>query len=289
MVGLVFTETGTLYQHAAIVMVCAAQLVVQARAQPYNTATENALQYLGTFLTFAMSFGGMLMQSLNVSMGEAGHRLFGVAKLEMEKEYQGSIRSVQTSLDLILVLVILSAVALLGYEQWKKRQERKATLSELSNKTRRFHRQVSSVTKRSCVKLAASCGCCGDWARNHLAAMHAKDRDTEMTERHRAVSRDAVVATDDARGCGAGDFESVRERVSRMGSGDFDFEGPINPMVTYATEIEEKHEEKNSGSPDTTAPATAASFGRLEPRLSNALETRLSRLDRLKRTDSVNV
>ena len=85
-----------------------------------------------------------------------------------------------------------------------------------------------------------------------------------------------------------------------MGSGDFDFEGPINPMVTYATEIEEKHEEKNSGSPDTTAPATAASFvgreslfpysfGRLEPRLSNALETRLNRLDRLKRTDSVNV
>jgi hypothetical protein len=35
LVGLVFTEPGTQYQHAAMLVVCAAQLVAQARAQPY--------------------------------------------------------------------------------------------------------------------------------------------------------------------------------------------------------------------------------------------------------------
>ena len=80
-----------------------------------------------------------------------------------------------------------------------------------------------------------------------------------MTEQHRVVSRAAIVATNDVRGDGAGDFESVRERVGRTGSVGFEFEGPINPMVTYATEIEEKVEEKSNsdaGKHDVSAPVT---------------------------------
>ena len=193
-----------------------------------------------------MSFGGMLLQNMEVSQKEAGHRLFGNASATMEREYKDSIRSVQILLDLILVLVILMAVGVLGYEQWEKRNESKAKLRELGNKTKRFHRRAISATRRSGLKMAGCCGCCGDWVQNRLAAVHAEDRGTEMTEQHRVVSRAAIVATNGVRGDGAGDFESVRERVGRMGSVDFDFEGPINPMVTYATEIEEKVEEKSN-------------------------------------------
>ena len=207
-----------------------------------------------------MSFGGMLLQNMKVSQKEAGHRLFGNASATMEKDYKNSIRSVQISLDLILVLVILMAVGVLGYEQWEKRNESKAKLRELGNKTKRFHRRASSATRRSGLKMAGCCGCCGDWVQKRLAAVHAEDRGTEMTEQHRVVSRAAIVATNGVRGDGAGDFESVRERVGRTGSVGFEFEGPINPMVTYATEIEEKVEEKKSnsdaGKHDVSAPVT---------------------------------
>jgi len=165
MVGLVFTEQGTLYQHAAIVMVCATQLVVQARAQPYITWTENALQYLGTFLTFAMSFGGMLMQNLKVSQKEAAQRLFGDAKDTMDEEYRNSIRSVQAAIDLILVLVIISAVGVLGYQRWEKRQESKVALGKLGGKM-----------KRLSIRFAVCCGCGTEGMRASLAAAQEENR-----------------------------------------------------------------------------------------------------------------
>ena len=148
MVGLVFTETGTLYQHAAVVIVCAIQLIVHARAQPYSTGTENALQYLGTFWTFAMSFGGMLLQNLKVSRKEAAQRLFGKDAEDAKVSYDYSIQSVETAITVIMVLVIVSAVGVLAYEQWEKRQESKATLGKLGGKM-----------KQCISKLAACCGC----------------------------------------------------------------------------------------------------------------------------------
>ena len=148
MVGLVFTETGTLYQHAAVVIVCAIQLIVHARAQPYITWTENALQYLGTFWTFAMSFGGMLLQNLKVSQKEAAQRLFGKEAEDTMVSYDYSIQSVEEAITVIMVLVIISAVGVLAYEQWEKRQESKATLGKLGGKM-----------KQCISKLAACCGC----------------------------------------------------------------------------------------------------------------------------------
>ena len=148
MVGLVFTEQGTLFQHAAIVIVCATQLIVHARTQPYSTWTENALQYLGTFWTFAMSFGGMLLQNLKVSQKEAAQRLFGKEAEDTMVSYDYSIQSVETAITVIMVLVIISAVGVLAYEQWEKRHESKATLSKLGGKM-----------KQCISKLAACCGC----------------------------------------------------------------------------------------------------------------------------------
>ena len=148
MVGLVFTEQGTLFQHAAIVIVCATQLIVHARTQPYSTWTENSLQYLGTFWTFAMSFGGMLLQNLKVSQKEAAQRLFGKEAEDTMVSYDYSIQSVEEAITVIMVLVIISAVGVLAYEQWEKRQESRATLGKLGGKM-----------KQGISKLAACCEC----------------------------------------------------------------------------------------------------------------------------------
>ena len=291
MVGLVFTEQGTLYQHAAIVIVCATQLIVHARAQPYSTWTENALQYLGTFLTFAMSFGGMLLQNMKVSQREAVQRLV-LSPSELD-EYRTSFKSVQDSIDLILYLVIISAVVVIGYEQWGKRQESKATLGKLCG-----------TMKQSLLKVAVCCGC-SKCARNHVAAAVRDAEDRVVVGQHTAggmgagggvemanvnpmgaemglapsrqiqrepstsvgsvdvvVEEGAAIATDDVRGGGgeSGDVEILLERPARAESAAFGggagVEGrvdSINPLITYARAMEEKsEEEQSSGEPGTS-------------------------------------
>ena len=297
MVGLVFTEQGTLFQHVAIVIVCATQLIVHARTQPYSTWTENALQYLGTFLTFAMSFGGMILQNMKVSHREAEQRLVLSAK-ELD-DNKKSFKSVQDSIDAILYLVIISAVVVLGYEQWEKRQESKAKLGELCGKV-----------KQSLLKVAVCCGC-STCARNHVAAAVRDAEDRVVVGQHTAggmsagggvemanvnpmgvemglapsrqiqrepstsvgsvdvvVEEGAAIATDGVRGGGgeSGDVEILLERAARAESAAFGggarVEGrvdSINPLITYAMAIEEKSEEKqSSGEPGTSADDAAA-------------------------------
>ena len=132
MVALVFTPQGSMYQHAAIVMVCVVNLFTQARFQPYSTTTKNALQYVGTFVTFAMSFGGMLMQHMRVSQDEAAARLSGIDKEKADQEYELGIWTIQYTLDAVLIASIVPTCIALLYRQWKKRKENAAAVGNLA-------------------------------------------------------------------------------------------------------------------------------------------------------------
>ena len=266
LVGLVFTEPGTLYQHAAMLAVCAAQLVAQARAQPYNTLSKNALQYMGTFLTFALSFGGMLMQNMKLAQSEAITRLFGEEKNKTVAQYQQSIEAVKISLDVIWVLLIGPAVVLLIYRQWDKRQESKAWAVRLGKKA-----------KRGTFKLAICCGCGTRGMRDYLAAAREEYRrraeaeeaqreaqgageekhagDVELTERLGSVvlehGNPMHIEGDDERAReGRSEADEIRRDVARAGrTGSTAFEeeegkNSMNPIVEYEAEIKEKRDEK---------------------------------------------
>ena len=165
LVGLVFTDQASLYQHAAVLVVCVAQLFAQAWAKPYRTATSNALQYMGTFLTFTMSFGGMLMQNMKISQREASQRLFGVAKDTTEKEYEKQIAAVHTALEVVLFCVIVPSVVVLVYRQWSKRKESKVMVG-------RFGKKI----KRHIYGLVVCCGCSTTGMRAYLAAAREEYR-----------------------------------------------------------------------------------------------------------------
>jgi len=78
------------------------------------------------------------MQNMKVSQREAAQRLFGDAKDTMDEEYRNSIRSVQIALDVNLALVIISAVGVLAYQRWERRQESKVALGKLGDKMKRL-------------------------------------------------------------------------------------------------------------------------------------------------------
>jgi hypothetical protein len=143
--ALVFFDDGSQFQHAAMLLISATQLLVHARLQPYNTRTKNALQYIGTGVTFAVSLGGMLTAYMQVSKEEASFRLFGQERNETRKEYDGQIAIVQGGLDAAIFLAILPTSAYLVYKQWVKRHAHAEGAVKMWGKTARLRRSIGSL------------------------------------------------------------------------------------------------------------------------------------------------
>jgi hypothetical protein len=210
LVGLVFTEPGTLSQHAAILAVCVIQLVAQARFQPFKTVTANALQYVGVSLTFATSFGGMLLQNMKVSQREAAQRLFGKDANDTRMAYKKNISTTQETINVIWVLLIVALVLLLMYRQWDKRQESRTTICNLAGKA-----------KRRIFRLCVCCGCAPASVRNYLAAYREEYRRRVEEEEEQVKARVELSEitgpevkvdddeADDAAGAGSGGDEAV--------------------------------------------------------------------------------
>ena len=102
LVALVFFEHGSQSQHAAVVMVSASMLFVQARLEPFSSKQKNVLQYLGTGLTFLMAFGGVMLSYMRLSQAEASSRLFGEEQRNSTLKYEGNMGVIRGTLDVVL-------------------------------------------------------------------------------------------------------------------------------------------------------------------------------------------
>ena len=141
LVALVFFEHGSQSQHAAVVMVSASMLFVQARLEPFSSKQKNVLQYLGTGLTFLMAFGGVMLSYMRVSQAEASSRLFGEEQRNSTLKYEGNMGVIRGTLDVVLyvftipptVAFVLNMVKKVRKKLAKRKAKKAAKKRERSN------------------------------------------------------------------------------------------------------------------------------------------------------------
>ena len=141
LVALVFFEHGSQSQHAAVVMVSASMLFVQARLEPFSSKQKNVLQYLGTGLTFLMAFGGVMLSYMRVSQAEASSRLFGEEQRNSTLKYEGNMGVIRGTLDVVLyvftipptVAFVLNMVKKVRKKLAKRKAKKAAKKAERNN------------------------------------------------------------------------------------------------------------------------------------------------------------
>ena len=141
LMALVFFEHGSQSQHAAINMVSAIMLFVQARLEPFSSGPKNVLQYLGTGLTFLMAFGGVMLSYMRVSQAEASLRLFGEELRLSNLKYEGNMGVIRGILDVVLYVftipptlaLVLAIVKKVRKKLAKRKAKKAAKKRERSN------------------------------------------------------------------------------------------------------------------------------------------------------------
>ena len=124
LMALVFFEHGSQSQHAAVNMVSAIMLFVQARLEPFSSGPKNVLQYLGTGLTFLMAFGGVMLSYMRLAQNEASLRLFGEELRLSNVKYEGNMGVIRGILEVVLYVFTIPptvAFVLNVFEKVKKK------------------------------------------------------------------------------------------------------------------------------------------------------------------------
>ena len=110
LLAVVYFAHGGQAQHAAVVMVAAVMLFVQARLEPFSSKQKNVLQYLGTGLTFLMAFGGVMLSYMRLAQAEASQRLFGKELNDTMVKYEGNMDVIRGILDVVLYAFTIPAI-----------------------------------------------------------------------------------------------------------------------------------------------------------------------------------
>ena len=141
LLAVVYFAHGGQAQHAAVVMVAAVMLFIQARLEPFSSKQKNVLQYLGTGLTFLMAFGGVMLSYMRLAQNEASLRLFGEELEKSNVKYEGNMSVIRGILEVVLyvftipptVAFVLNMVKKVRKKLAKRKAKKAAKKRERSN------------------------------------------------------------------------------------------------------------------------------------------------------------
>ena len=232
MAALVFFDQGSQGQHAAIVLASGMQLLVHARLEPFSSKVTNTFQYLGTGITFAMAFGGIMLSYMRLAQAEESQRLFGDEQKASFTKYEDNMNLIRGIVDAVLYTFAIVVVLMFGCLLWKIRHKIKAKAERCRSRISGGRRRTTAEVEESAVELGEISGSGDEAAAGQERAATAEGKGGDGEERHVGVV--GVGITD------------MQERARRNGSNEFgggewkddSWEG-VNPMHRRCSSMEQ--------------------------------------------------